>query len=395
MVLTHRQRSASRLGWQDVSPARRIYMHGEQAVEAFVYARRRGGLLVVLPSEAIPEDELRDARAMSYRGVLGPSIVLEVEQDWPGEEDPTAEQTPIRIPVLVVDMRVAAAKDMHLHDPDSLSGDEMLFVTADSLDPVWPLVAGLRGGITDFLDNVQGAGQSRAEGYATALESAPSVEAVTAEEGGDGEGAGDGAPAEGATVPKPPQKKALQKGGPRLFPKLGSPPPPPALDASDPHAAALAAILATTKALSGEFKSVQQRLTVLEKGGAPAVQARAGGVQLLRPPAAPKVVGVRAGLGGPSLLPSSPPRWGEPPGAAAVGGYDEEAEEEDVDGGSLEGAPGGAWLLPKLLQQTTAAISHLAKRSSYGRDILDGDGGNASSSSCTTRGAALRGTQRR
>ena len=159
-------------------------------------------LLVVLPSDTISEDESRAARAMSNRGIRGLPIVWRAEQELPGGEGPPAEQMLVRLPVLVVVLRGAAAKDLHLHDPDSFSDDEMLLVWADSLDRGGFLVAGLLAGIADFL------------------------------------------------------------------------------------AATLASIFASTDAVSGEFISVHQCLAVLERRGPPAAQALAGGIQLLRPPAA-------------------------------------------------------------------------------------------------------------
>jgi len=57
-----------------------LLLHKADAVvaEAFVVLRRRGGFLLALPPDAVPDDVLANASADgSYAGELGPSVILD------------------------------------------------------------------------------------------------------------------------------------------------------------------------------------------------------------------------------------------------------------------------------------------------------------------------------
>ena len=299
-----------------------------QGVHALLYSRRKGGLLAVLPPEAIPRETLDEARDGGYRGELGPYIFSTMEQDSEFDAGGTAPGKDT-IELLFVDLKVSGAKKMEFLRTEDLSGDEMYFCNEDS-EMVWPDATALRIPGESFLSQH---GVPRVDGYVTAQsgeETQAEAKATTK------------ASSSGVLVPK--------------WGYLGGPPEPKADPAASSLEAMMKAVATDTRFMRQSMHAMEGRLSTLEKGKGPGLAGLTSqGVQMLQGPPGGVNFGRGKGLGAPSLLPSPPPRLGDPrvppgahpmeqaapPAGALVDGGAAELfmtpEGEDVDGEAWDG----------------------------------------------------------
>ena len=81
MPLNNRHLSSLRYARQTDQPTKLLLLHEGVGAECFVFARRRGGLLLVVPCEVFSSEELKAALDGGYRGTLGPSATISVTQE--------------------------------------------------------------------------------------------------------------------------------------------------------------------------------------------------------------------------------------------------------------------------------------------------------------------------
>ena len=321
MTLTPYQLGRVRVARAHADFTKLLFDSGSAVGWALVFAKRKGGLLLVVPPDVIPAHELEDASQDSYRGIYGPCAPLTVEQPT---ADGVAEEVDL-IEIVVVDMKAGVARYLETYVEEEASGDEVAFVDGDGAN-LWPNVEALRAVVEPYLASMSE--EARITPYCTASEGAATAEGAASSSAGGL--VGDGAAAE----PKAAREKpAIPKHYQTVPPKTTGP-------ASTDEA--LRSILASTRALTETVEGIGRRVSGLEKGNGKGLQVPppgtlGHGLQLLAPP-----FGKGKSLGGQSLLPAPPPRLKEVAMASPglpPGSLDPVVEEEDAYG--LDGVPAG------------------------------------------------------